>query len=186
MEADRWEALFADLAGEFAAADAADLRSEVADRTRHEYGSVRLVDRLRPAVGHPIRIANSAGVVVTGRLTDVGGDWVLVAEPSGSALVPLAHVTSVTGLGPLSATPGSEGRVVAALRLRHALRRLARDRAGVVITTVDGAVTSGTLDRVGADFVEIAEHPPGEPRRPGCVRQVRTVPVAAVAVLRSS
>lgn len=185
MTGDRWEALFADLEGELAAADAASLRNEVADRTRREYAVLRLVDRLRPALGHPLRIV-VPGSIVSGRLADMGRDWVLVAEAAGSALVPLAAVRSVAGLGALSAAPGSEGRVVAALDLQHALRRLARDRAEVVLTSVDGSVVSGTLDRVGADFVEIAEHQPGEPRRKGSVRQVLTVPVGAIGVVRAS
>ena len=185
MGGDRWDALFTDLEGEFAAADAADLRSEVADRTRREYAALRLVDRLRPALDHQIRLVLPAEVVVAGRLCDLGSDWVLVAEATGSALVPLAHVRSVAGLSSASAAPGSEGRVAAALDLRHALRRLARDRAEVVITTVDRIVMSGTLDRIGADFVEIAEHEPGEPRRKGSVRQALTVPIAGIGVIRA-
>lgn len=185
MSGDRWEALFADLEGEFAAADAADLRSEVADRTRREYATLRLVDRLRPALDQQIRLVLPAEVVVSGRLSDMGSDWVLVAEPRGSALVPLAHVRSIAGLSAASAAPGSEGKVMAALDLRHALRRLARDRAEVVITSVDRVVVSGTLDRIGADFVEIAEHQPGEPRRKGSVRQVLTIPIAAIGVVRA-
>ncbi len=185
MPGDRWEGLFADLEGEFAAADAADLRGEVADRTRRENASLRLVDRLRPALGHEVRISLPAQVVVAGRLADLGSDWVLVAEARGSALVPLAHVTSVAGLGALSAAPGSEGRVVAALDVRYALRRLARDRVEVVVAAIDGSVLSGTLDRVGADFVEIAEHQAGVPRRKGSVRRVLAVPVAAIIVVRA-
>lgn len=185
MADDRWEALFADLESEVAAADAAGLRSEVADRIRREYSTLRLVDRLRPALGHQVRIELPGAIVVAGLLIDMGGDWVLVAEASGSAVVPLGHVRSVAGLGVLSATPGSEGKVVAALDLRYALRRLARDRAEVVLTTVDGRPVSGTLDRVGADFVEVAEHQPGEPRRKGSVRQVLTVPVGAISVVRA-
>lgn len=184
MSRDRWDALFADLEAEMAAADAADLRSEVADRTRREYASLRLVDRLRPALGHQVRLVLPA-TVVTGRLADLGGDWVLVDEGSGSALVPLAHIRSVAGLGALSAAPGSEGKVAGALDLRYALRRLARDRIEVVLSTVDGSVMSGTVDRVGADFVEIAEHEPGEPRRKGSVRQVLTVPLAAISLVRA-
>lgn len=185
MSSDRWEALFADLEAEMAAADAADLRAEVADRTRREYASLRLVDRLRPALGHQVRLALPAATVVTGRLTDMGGDWVLVDEAGGSALIALAHVRSVAGLGAPSAAPGSEGKVVAALDLRYALRRLARDRIEVVLSTVDGAVMSGTVDRVGADFVEVAEHEPGERRRKGSVRQVLTVPLAAISLVRA-
>jgi hypothetical protein len=72
------------------------------------------------------------------------------------------------------------------LTLAFALRGIVRDRSPVTLSFIDGAITAGTLDRVGADFVEIAEHPPGELRRRDVVRTVRTVPLAAVAVVRRS
>jgi hypothetical protein len=182
---DRWEALFGEFEAEFAAAGAADLRAEVADRTRREHATLRLVDRLRPVIGHQVQVRLATGGGVDGRLAEVGADWLLVAEIRAAALVPMGQVTSVGGLGARSAAPGSEGRVGAALDLRHALRRLARDRAAVTVGVVDGGTLSGTLDRVGADFVEIAEHPPGEPRRAAAVRQTRAVRLTAVSVVRS-
>ncbi len=100
--------------------------------------------------------------------------------------MPLAAVTSIAGLGALSATPGSEGRVAARLGLASALRGIARDRSGTAITLVDATRIVGTIDRVGADFVEVAEHAPGEARRAKAVSQVRTVPLAALAVVRAS
>ena len=183
----RWERLFADLEAQAAAADAAELAGEVVERTRMEVSALRLVDRLRPAVGHPVRLSCAGGEQVAGVLHRAGADWALVAErPDRLALVPLAAVTSIAGLGALSATPGSEGRVAARLGLSSALRGIARDRSGTTVTLVDTTRIVGTVDRVGADFVEIAEHAPGEPRRATAVRQVRTVPIAALAVIRAS
>ncbi len=186
MHGDRWEALFGELEAELAGAGAADLRAEVADRTRREYAALRLVDRLRPVVGHGVRLRLVTGGGVSGQLVEVGADWLLVVERAVAALVPLRQVAAIGGLGSRSAAPGSEGRVGAALDLRHALRRLARDRAAVVVSVVDGSTLSGTLDRIGADFVEIAEHPVDEPRRAVAVRQVSAVPIAALSVLRSA
>jgi hypothetical protein len=39
---------------------------------------------------------------------------------------------------------------------------------------------TGTIDRVGADYLDLAEHAPDEPRRAGSVRAKRTVPFAAI------
>lgn len=183
----RWDELFSDFEAQLEAADAAELQAEVADRTRREAALVRLVDRLREAVEHPLAVSTWGAGSVHGRLLDAGGDWLLLEEEGQrETLVPLAAVIGVTGLSGRAAAPGSEGEVGRRLDLRWALRGLARDRAGVSVVLRDGTTVSGTLDRVGADHVDLAEHPPGEPRRAGAVRQVRVVPIAALALVRRS
>ena len=181
----RWDELFSDLAGQLSAAEAAERAAEVADRTRAEAGQLRLVDRLRPAVAAPVTAHVRAAGVVRGTLLDVGSDWLLVEEAGArEVLVPLAALLAVSGAGGPSAVPGAEGEVARRLDLRWALRGLTRSRSGVHVVLVDGSVLTGTLDRVGADHVDLAEHAPGEPRRAGAVRQVRLVPIAALAAVR--
>jgi hypothetical protein len=181
----RWEELFGDLEGQLAQADAAALASEVADRTRRELARIRLVDRLRASTGAELSCRVMGAGAVSGRLVDVGPDWLLLAERQArESLVPTAAVLAVAGLGSRAAEPGSEGEVAARLGLGHALRALARDRAEVSVVLIDGSALSGTVDRVGADFFDLAEHGPGEPRRPATVRAVRSVPFAAVGVVR--
>lgn len=181
---DRWAALFADLEGQVDAEAAAELDAEVRDRARAETARLRLVDRFAPAVGHELSVRTLGAGTARGRLCSVGSDWLLLEDARGAeCVVPLAAVVSVGGLGAGSREPGTEGAVPARLRLAHALRGIARSRAPVVITTVDGGVVHGTVDRVGADFVEVAEHPPGEPRRVAAVHGVRTVATAAIATV---
>jgi hypothetical protein len=62
---------------------------------------------------------------------------------------------------------------------------LARDRTPVAVVLTSGDVLTGTIDRVGEDFVELAEHPVDEPRRAGSVRAVRLLPLSALAAVRS-
>jgi hypothetical protein len=113
-------------------------------------------------------------------------DWLLVEEPTGAeVLVPEDAVTSVRGLTAWSQSPGSEGVVVGKLDLRYALRGVARNRAALSVVLRDGAVLTGTIDRVGLDFLEVAEHPMGEPRRAKAVQDSRAIRLGAVALLRS-
>jgi hypothetical protein len=189
----RWEAFFDDLEMQWEAAAAASLASEVADRTRREVAMLRLVDRLRPCVGLPLRFGiiagspdASGGVTVDGRLLALGADWLLVEEPGGrEALVPMRSVLWVDGLSAVSARPGHEGPLAARLDLRYALRGLARDRAMLVVLLVDGTILRGVAHRVGADFLELAMEatdPAGAART--AYQRVRTVVLGSVALLR--
>lgn len=181
----RWDALFDDLEAQFDAEQGLEFAAEVGDRTRRELALIRLVDRVRPARGHRISARVAGFGVIEGDVVGVGTDWLLLVESSGrEALVPSSAIVSITGLGALSSTPQSEGEVAARLGLGHVLRAVARDRSPVTIGYADGATSSGTIDRVGADFLEMAEHPPAEARRPGAVRAVRTIPFSALAVVR--
>jgi hypothetical protein len=183
----RWEELFGDLEAQAEQLAAAELQAEVADRTRREVARLGLVDRLREATEQTLVVTVWGAGAVHGRLLDVGVDWLLLQEVGlREVLVPLDAVLGITGIGPRSAAPGTEGEVARRLELRWALRGLARDRAGVSVVLKDASTLSGTLDRVGADHVDVAEHAPGEARRAGAVRQVRVVPVTALALLRST
>jgi hypothetical protein len=177
----RWTYLFDDLDSQLVSLIDAERDGEVAERTRIEAGRLTLLDRLRGATGHAISLRCSGVGPCNGRLSRVGRDWLLVVESTGAeTLVPLHSVLGVGGLGRHSSAP------VGALELglRSVLRGIVRDRAPVRLILGDGTPVDGTLDRVGADFVEVAEHPIGEPRRPGVVHAVRTVPLCGLGVLR--
>jgi hypothetical protein len=185
----RWQQLFADLEAQFDEAEAAEFDGEVRERTRRELGLIRLVDRLRPAVGRAVsvRLRGFEGDRVAGSLSAVGADWLLLAEGGGrDALVPLRAVLAMSGLGADTAVPNREGAVAARLGFAHALRGITRDRSAVLLGLADGSGLAGTLDRVGADFLELAEHPAGEPRRPETVRGIWAVPLSAVSIVRAT
>lgn len=181
----RWDDLFDDLQSQAAELQRLELEGEVEDRIRAEVGQIRLVDRLRAATGGSVTLRCDGGTLVTGRLDRVGPDWLLVAEDTTrEAAVCLASVASVSGLGRLSMTPDSVTAVEARLGLRYLFRGIARDRSAVRIHLTDGHVLDATIDRVGADFIEVAEHAPGELRRRDEVRRVSAVAMAAIAVVR--
>ncbi len=178
-----WEDLFADLEGQLAALEARQLDDEVAERVRGERGAVPLADRLRAALGAYVRLGVlGAGAPVVGRLTGTGPGWLLIEEPGGEVVVPESAVLWVEGAG--RGAERARGLVAARLDLRHALRGLARDRAVLQAFLVDGSTVGGTIDRVGADAVDLAVHAVGEDRRPAAVQGVRLVPLTALAALR--
>lgn len=183
----RWEQLFADLEAQLASIEDAELRSEVADRTRREQSSIALLSRLSAAVGSAVRIDTAAGEV-SGSLVDTAPAWVLVAGPVGAqVLVPMARVLAVRGV-PRVAAPApvqAAARIRERLGLAHALRAVARDRSPVTVALDGGLVVSGTVQRVGADWLDLTEHPVGEPPRRAGVTGLRTVAFSALVLVRS-
>jgi hypothetical protein len=178
----RWEALFADLEAEVAEEEAAERRSEVADRSRAEVGRLRLIDRLAPALKAPgaLRVALAGHAVVGGSLRAVGSDWLLLTQDSGPEwLIALAAVQTIQGLGAASAEPGWEGLVGARLDFRVVLRRVVRDRSRVTVGLTSGDAISGRLSRVGADHVELV----AEESRLGAGAGL-TIPLTAVVFVQ--
>jgi hypothetical protein len=182
----RWEQLFADLQAQFEAEEAATERAESASRARTEVGAVELADRLRGSLGLPLTLGCGGAGTVTGTPVEVGPDWLLVEDDAArQSLVALSAVRWVSGLGRRTAAAEPPGPVRGRLDLRRALRGLARDRSAVHVLLDDGVVLSGTLDRVGADYVEVAEHPTDLPRRAEVVQGVRAVVIDRIAVVRT-
>jgi hypothetical protein len=182
----RWQQLFADLEARFQAEQEAAERAEVASRTRFEVGALRLVDRLRGAEGAAVSLTCRGAGQVAGTLTEVGADWLLLTDDAGrDCLVATSAVRAAGGLGRRTAVAQEAGAVRVRLDLRRALRGLARDRAPVQVVLDEGTVVTGTIDRVGADYLEVAEHPSDLHRRAGAVQGVRTVVLDAVALVRT-
>jgi hypothetical protein len=182
----RWQRLFADLEAQFEAEQEAAQRGERSSRARYEVGALRLTDRLGGALGCRVVLHCRGAGALPGTLRDVGGDWLLLDDDHGrECLVATASVVSVGGLVRRTAPAAEPGPVRRRLDLRRALRGLARDRAPVQVVLDEGSRLHGTIDRVGADHLELAEHPADLPRRAEAVQGVRTVVITAVAVVRT-
>jgi hypothetical protein len=176
----RWDRLFDDLEAQLSADDSRERRAEVADRTRRERAMVDLPARLLANLGGMV-VLRTPGGSHEGELREVGADWVLLQGTGGrQVLVPTSSLRSVSGLRPGASQPTLVAR---ALTLGAALRAVSRDRAVVEVVDVDGRARTGTIDAVGSDHLELAEHPPDEPRRVANVRAVHLVPFAALGVV---
>ncbi len=206
----RWDRLFDDLQAQMDAEGQRELDLEVSDRTRRERAQVGLHERLIAHRGRRVELRLAAGVLVSGRVADAGSDWLLVEDPGhragdgqgdsaddrghtdgrgglapfGASLIPFGAIVSITGLGIRAAA----GRGVATAKrfgLGYALRGLSRDRSVVSLTDISGAVTTGTIDAVGADALDLSEHPADLARRAVNVLARRVIPFTAIVVVRN-
>ena len=173
----RWEALFADLEGQLAAAEQAFREGEVAELTRAEHASITLADRLRAGVGGVVVLDLADGEALRGTLRRVAATWLLLdGEGAGgrsSHLVPVAAIAGITRLARLAVPSTSR---LDGLGLGTVLRELQRDRAHVVVRTAAGQA-AGRLARVGQDHLDLHLDLEETDRVPVAVR---TVPFAAL------
>lgn len=183
----RWERLFADLEARFEELADEQALAELAERQRHAAGRVTLVQRCIGALDTQVRLLLRGGTEVAGQLLRVGPDWLLLAAGAGQdLLIALDAVEIVRGLTDRTGQPLAAVETRCDLRL--ALRGLARDRAPAIISIGRDAGSTdiaGTIDRVGADFIEVAHHPVWEPRRADHVRTVGVVPIGSIVMVRS-
>jgi hypothetical protein len=180
----RWDDLFADLEAQLAGVETAAWRGELADRSRAEQGGIALVDRLVTHRQRPLTVAVRDVGPVRGRLLDVGYEWLLLEdEQHRTVLVPAAACLWLAGLS-RSAQVQSERSLARRLGLTSILRTLAQQRLSVSLTLAADLQVTGTIDRVHADHLDVAEHPPDVARRSGDVLGVRVVPLAAIALVR--
>jgi hypothetical protein len=184
----RWDALFADLEAQLAAGGRLNLDAEIAERSRTEASGVELADRLRGSLGLRIGVHVSSGSVFEGTLSHAGSEALVLRDPRHQVLVPYAAAVRYVGLARLAV--GEPSRVRQRLGLASALRGLARDRTRLSVLAVRGAgaetILHGVIDRVGRDHLDLAVTEDGEDRRPSNVREIVTIPLSAVAALRST
>lgn len=193
----RWDHLFDDLAGQLEhelQSEEADLRQE---EERLRLGRLPLRDRLvalreaGDAGTALIRCRLRSGETVRLRLVTIGRDWMAgdLGEPGGrdQAIVPFSAVEALL-LEPAQATLSLEpvherSELAARLGIAFLLRDLCRRRAVVTVRTSTGDAT-GTIDRVGRDHLDLAEHDRDRPRRAAEVQQVRVIPTEQVLLVR--
>jgi hypothetical protein len=119
------------------------------------------------------------GVVVVGH-----SDFFVLRTDTDEHLVRLGQHVSLAFAAqarrPLGPAPAGLARC---FTLMLALRGLARRREPVRVRLVDGSRVDGTIEAVGSDYLEIAEHDPGEARRATAVRARRFVSLEAVGLV---
>lgn len=185
----RWDRLFDDLQAQMDAEGQRDLELEVSDRTRRERAQVGLHERLIAHQGLVVELRLAAEVRVSGRVVDAGSDWLLVDDHGQGghgyrgSLVPFGAIVTIKGLG-VRAAAGSGVATAKRFGLGYALRGLSRDRSVVSLTDIGGSVSTGTIDAVGADALDLSEHSADVARRSENIVARRVVPFTAIVVVR--
>jgi hypothetical protein len=183
----RWDALFDDMEAQLASERLLGLESEISERARVETAGIEVADRLRGAIGQKIDVKLRSGTQVSGTLSHVGRETLLLDEGRYQWLVPVTAALTYQGLGRHALAENSKASQ--RLGLASALRIVARDRAELIVHLLESAreerTMRGVIDRVGKDHFDLAVIPPGEVRRAGSVLSVATIPFQALAALRS-
>ena len=195
----RWDNLFDDLESQLEHelwSEDVDLRAE---EERLRLGRMSLRDRLMSmhasAVGadYSIRV-DVAGNLVRVRPSNFGKDWMaarIVDESSRrtQVVLPFRAISGIVLdrphiLSSLTTAPAEGGSALSArLGLNFVLRDLSRRRCELDLVLASGTV-HGTIDRVGRDHCDIAEHEAGTPRRESSVTNYRIVPLDQLLMVR--
>ena len=206
----RWENLFDDLEGQLERELSAEETDVEVEEERLRLARLSLRERLIAlSGGHGGRTALKMSLIGGQNVTVVpsafGRDWFsadLVDESSRfrRCLVPLAAITQVVMEGdqvpsslsfdlsprmsdqPRGFPVGEQGSLSARLGLPFVLRDLCRRRAAIEVLTVSGRC-HGTIDRVGRDHFDLAEHEHGVPRRSSVVTGYRMIPLAQLSLV---
>ncbi|MEY2847936.1 MAG: hypothetical protein RI885_601 [Actinomycetota bacterium] len=197
----RWDNLFDDLEGQLEqelTAEEVDLRAE---EERLRLGRLSLRDRLvavhareprHSSYSLKVQLADGSHLDIGPRA--IGKDWLsgdLAGEHGRAAqcVLPLSAIASLvltreqvtrTLDGPLDDANRS---LSTRLTLSFVLRDLCRRRSSVELRLRSG-ILFGTIDRVGRDHLDLAEHEAGSARRESVVTRYRVIPFDQVLLVR--
>ncbi|KAA9111195.1 hypothetical protein [Microbacterium rhizomatis] len=191
----RWDRLFEDLEDQLCSEWEAERAALDSEAERLRLSRVMLRDRLR-AIASRDRAQVVAsfelvdGTIFSGEVSGVGADWAAI-DPTGQhrgIVVPLSAICAIgmPHADLLRSARPVEGSTALADRMTFGfvLRDFVRRRLAVTIHRVHGATLAGTIDRAGADHLDIALHDPGVSRRAELVSGHRIVPFGSVAWVR--
>ena len=190
----RWDRFFDDLEGQLASEWEAERAALDTEAERLRLSRVSLRERLTALADHDGADAAPSfemadGTVLSAHVSGVGTDWVaLEGGRTGGLVLPFASITAI-GMPHAdllrSARPGpARGALAERMTLGFVLRDLVRRRVAVTLHLTSGRMLAGTIDRAGADHLDLAVHEPGTPRRASEVTGHRIVPFEAVAWIR--
>lgn len=192
----QWDRLFEDLEGQLSSEWEAERAALDAESERLRIARLDLRSRIRRlcASNAQATIDLPGGVRVRATLLAVGADWIAAsATDEGAArALPTTRIIPVTAVRAIGTDHGAlldsldggspePSPLRERMTLGFLLRDLARRRVPLHLVTVERERLHGTVDRAGADHLDLALHDAGDARRAASVRGFRIVPFAAIA-----
>lgn len=188
-----WDHLFDDLEGQLASEWEAERAALDAESERLRISKLDLRDRLRAlcAQASVVVIDLGDGERLHATARTMGADWLAVTsgDDSRPLIVPIAAITAMgTDRGSLLGSLDVSAPLAplrARMTLGFVLRDLAQRRVSVTLALRDGTLLHGTIDRAGADHLDLALHDADQPRRTSTVRGFRIVPFPSLRWVRA-
>lgn len=195
-----WDRLFEDLEGQLAAEWESERAALSAESERLRISRLDLRSRLRLMceAGSPVTIELAHGRRLPVTLRSLGADWIAMESAPGDdvlrgrsmRIVPLQAIHGIladhgTVLASLDAGADSDSPLRERMTFGFVLRDLARRRVPVHLSLLMGDDVHGTIDRAGADHLDLAVHDAGTARLAGAVQGFRVIPFSAVTAVRT-
>lgn len=187
-----WDHLFDDLEGQLAAEWESERAALDAESERLRIAGLHLHDRLRSmrSARAQLRVEVGSDEQWNATLREVGADWIGL-HAAGDPRLTLVPLSSISGIGVDHGTlleSLAEAEPDQSLRGRmtfgFVLRDLARRRLPVTVGRRGRDPERGTIDRAGADQLDLALHEVHEARTVRSVRGFRCIPFGAVTWVR--
>jgi hypothetical protein len=175
--------VFEELEAEFEAGLRREADQETAAALRAGIGETVLWEQLARRTGAQA-VAHAGSCRFRGVVVASYPEFLVLHDGDGSEhLIRYGPATSVAlPAEPTTLQPAPAG-AARRYRLSLALRELARRREPVRLELVDGGRVDGTIEAVGSDYLELAEHDPGEARRRRAVKARRFLSLTAIAAV---
>ncbi|ALJ21266.1 hypothetical protein [Microbacterium sp. No. 7] len=185
----RWDRFFEDLETQLDSEWEAERAALDSESERLRLAKLPLRERLVAAVGADAGADLVGAESVSGRVSAVGADWCALDGANAHAtLVPLGAIVALTLTHESllrSARAASAGSMLSQrMTFGFVARDLVRKRVPVAIVLTSGRTLTGTIDRAGADHLDVALHDVDAPRRGDAVNGHRMIPFAAIAAVR--
>lgn len=191
----RWDRFFEDLEDQLSSEWEAERAALDTEAERLRLSRVVLRDRLKGLVDRersssPASFELTGGTLVEAEVSGVGADWVALepAERAGAFIVPLTALIAIrlshAELLRTARTVPAAAPLADRMTFGFVLRDLVRRRVPVTIHLDRDRTLTGTIDRAGADHLDLALHELAAPRRTEAVTGYRIVPLTAVSAVR--